>query len=211
MYKKFGNFPDPDDEERVPKKKKKPKVRTPNKKPVPETKGKTIVTKKKRPNKKKEQEDEDKEPQPEDEVEPNLEAIREIMSCKVTSQVFDKIDKDQDTSISRGELKAYYNGPIYDYLYEDALSNPEAWKKKWGKFVPKDTSLFELLDINQNNKITLTELEAQCRELDTNNDLRVTKVEFAAWLKARESFIIQPYINKIRKALDKLNRQTRSS
>jgi hypothetical protein len=67
---------------------------------------------------------------------------------------------DKDKSISRAELKKYYDGPIYDYLYEDALSNPKKWMEKWANFRPREMGLFNILDRNKNEKISLLELQS---------------------------------------------------
>jgi len=118
---------------------------------------------------------------------------------------FIKNSKSANDSLSRSEFNGHSDNEFYTFCYESAVIARSGWfspalksstKKGLGNS-KKPTSLFDLLDLNNDNRIDLQEFKQPFKDMDKNSNFKVTREEVIRWLQTNNEIICKPHAKRI--------------
>jgi Ca2+-binding EF-hand superfamily protein len=122
--------------------------------------------------------------------------------------IFEKMDTDKSGFVNKTEFESLFKPVLFDFVYQDALSDPLSWKKQSKN---ETRTLFDVLDTNSDGNISATEIATVYQVIDVNEDAVVSKKELVSFLRKNERQLRQPYQDRISTGLIELNKQTHQS
>ena len=119
-----------------------------------------------------------------------------------------KLDKNDDFKLNKQELEAPFNKIIYDIYYEQALSNPMAWKKQNEvRSTEKRATLYDFVN-TKGKGVTQEEFKGLITSMDFDYDGLVELDELITWFDQNDNLISFKDKVEIMKALRRLEKRT---